>query len=122
MVRALAAAMNIGPHASEKVILNAVNPGFCKTTLSRQATGMQKFMFTAMKLTIGRTVEVGSRTLVAAAAAGGSDTHGKYMSECVVKEPSAFVRSEEGIRTQERVYTELMEILEKIRTGISRNV
>ena len=121
MVRALAAAMNIGPHASEKVILNAVNPGFCKTTLSRQATGMQKFMFTAMKLTIGRTVEVGSRTLVAAAA-GGSETHGKYMSECLVKEPSAFVRSEEGIKTQERVYTELMEIVEKIQPGISRNV
>lgn len=120
-VRALAEQMNKEAHASERVILNMVNPGFCKTSLSRDAKGLMWLMFTLMKLFIGRTAEVGSRTLLASAI-GGPETHGKYMSECVVKEPSEFVRSAEGQKTQERVYNELMEILEKIQPGITKNV
>ncbi|KAE9378411.1 NAD(P)-binding protein [Stipitochalara longipes BDJ] len=120
-VQALAEQVRKGPHASERVIINLVNPGFCRTTLSREATGLMFIMFWLMKIFIGRTVEAGSRTLVASAA-GGPETHGKYMSECSVKEPSEFVRSEEGQRTQERVYTELIEILEKIQPGITKNI
>ena len=44
------------------------------------------------------------------------------MSECVVREPSEFVRSEEGKESQERVYKELMEILENIQPGITKNI
>jgi retinol dehydrogenase 12 len=120
-VRALVEHMNKGPHASERVIVNLVNPGFCKTTLSRDAKGLMWLMFFCMKILIGRTVEVGSRTLVAGAS-GGPETNGKYMSDCVVKDPSEFVRSEEGQKTQERVYTELLSVLEKIQPGISKNI
>jgi NAD(P)-dependent dehydrogenase (short-subunit alcohol dehydrogenase family) len=120
-VRALAEQVNKGPHASERVIINLVNPGFCKTSLSRDAKGLMWLMFTLMKLFFGRTAEGGSRTLLASAI-GGPETHGKYMSECVVREPSEFVRSEEGQKTQERVYHELMEILENIQPGITENV
>jgi hypothetical protein len=120
-VRALAEQVSKGPHASERVTINMLSPGFCKTALSREATGLIFIMFFLMKLFVGRTVEAGSRTLVASASAG-PETHGKYMSECVVKEPSDFVRSEEGQKTQARVYTELMEILEKIQPGITKKI
>ncbi len=120
-VRALAEQVSKVSHASERVIINLVNPGFCRTSLSRDATGFMKIMFWLMKLVIGRTVEVGSRTLVASAI-GGPETHGKYMSECVVKDPSELVRSEEGAETQEMVYNELMNILEKIQPGITNHV
>jgi retinol dehydrogenase 12 len=120
-VRALVEEMSKGSHASERVTINLVNPGLCKTTLSREATGLMFIMFWFMKLLIARTVEVGSRTLLASAI-GGPETHGKYMSDCVVTEPSEFVRSEEGQRTQERVYKELIGILEKIQPGITRNI
>jgi retinol dehydrogenase-12 len=44
------------------------------------------------------------------------------MSECRVREPSAFVRSKQGAETQERVHKELMAILENIQPGITRNI
>jgi retinol dehydrogenase-12 len=44
------------------------------------------------------------------------------MSECRVKEPSVFVRSEEGQKTQERTYRELMGIFEGIQPGIGKNI
>jgi retinol dehydrogenase-12 len=121
VVRTLAKQINTGPHALERVILNMVNPGFCHSSLSRSVKGFQAIFFWLMKALLARSTEVGSRTLLASAA-GGPETHGQYMSDCVVKEPSDFVRSEEGQKTQERVYKELMEILEKIQPGITKNI
>jgi hypothetical protein len=83
--------------------------------------GVLEYVFYVVKLLLARATEVGGRTLVAAASAG-EESHGQYMSECVVTEPSAFVRSEEGQKTQERFYKELMQLLEKIQPGITRNI
>ena len=120
-VRKLAAQMKSGAHANQPVILNMVNPGLCHSSLARSITGIRGWIFYFMKLAIARTTEMGSRTLVASAASN-EDTHGQYMSACHVQEPSAFVRSEEGAKTQERVYKELMDILEKIQPGITKNI
>jgi hypothetical protein len=120
-VRALVEKISKGPHSSERVILNLVNPGLCHSSLSRSITGIQGFFFWFLKLILARTTEVGSRTLVASAE-GGPETHGKYMSECAVREPSEFVRSEEGQKTQERVYKELIDVLEKVQPGITKNI
>lgn len=73
------------------------------------------------KLVLARTTEVGSRCLVDSASAG-EESHGQYMSECAVEDTSEFVRSDEGKVTQERVFKELMEILEKIQPGITKNI
>ena len=113
MIRARAERMSSGPHASEPVILNCLNPGLCRSSLSRSFRGIQSYFFEVIKFLVARKTEVGGRTLVAAAEAG-PESHGKYMSECQVGDPSPFVRSDEGEETQERVYTELMAILEKI--------
>lgn len=121
MIRALASRMNSGRHSDEPVILNCVNPGLCHSNLAREMKGLQAVIFQLVKFLLARTTEVGSRTLVSSAAAG-KESHGRYMSNCMVTEPSAFVRSEEGEKTQERVYTELLDILEKIQPGISKNI
>lgn len=120
-VRALAAKMSSGPHANEKVVLNCVNPGLCHSSLSRDITGLQSLFFESLKFAVARTTETGSRTLVAAAVAG-EESHGAYMNISKVDEPSEFVRSDEGAKTQERVYTELMAILEGIQPGIGKNI
>ena len=120
-VRKLAAQMQSGPHATQPVILNMVTPGLCHSSLSRGITGVAGWIFFFVKLMLARSTEMGSRTLLASAV-GKDDTHGQYMSDCVVQEPSEFVRSEEGMKTQERVYTELMDILEKIQPGITKNI
>ena len=70
MVRALSEHMASSSHTKEPVTINCVNPGFCHSGLSRGAKGMAYIIFTVMKFFLARTTEVGSRTLVAAAATG----------------------------------------------------
>lgn len=82
---------------------------------------MAGHILTLAKALIARTTEVGGRTLVHSAAAG-RKSHGQYMSECEVKEPSKFVRSNEGAMVQKRVHMELMDILETIQPGITKTI
>jgi retinol dehydrogenase-12 len=85
----------------------------------RETTALSKVMYFAMN---ARTTEQGSRTLVHAATAAGPDSHGQYMSDCKIMEPSAFVRSAEGKKASERVWEELSEKLEKIEPGLLKNL
>jgi retinol dehydrogenase-12 len=64
---------------------------------------------------------MGSRTLIAGTLAG-EESHGMYMSDCRVQEPSDFVRSDEGMKTQKEVYRQLLEILEELQPGITSNI
>jgi retinol dehydrogenase-12 len=120
-VRALAAEMSSGPHSSQKVILNTLNPGFCHSELSRNTSGLVWLQLYLMKIFVARSTEAGSRALFASTIAG-EESHGKYLSDCVVSEPSDFVRSEEGKSTEVRVYEELKGILEGIQPGITKNI
>ncbi|TVY73605.1 Short chain dehydrogenase sol3 [Lachnellula suecica] len=120
-IRSLARELNNGPHADEKVILNAVNPGLCHSSLTRNSTGLASLVMYVLKMLLARKTEVGARTLVAGAEAG-EESHGEYMSIGRVAQTAEFVRSEEGKKTQERVYTELIALLEKIQPGISKNI
>lgn len=107
--------------SSPKVILNTPNPGLCHSELSRDVKGIQRVIVDGFLAILARTTEVGSRNFIAAAAAG-DESHGQYISECVVTEPSKFVRSEEGKKIQEKVYKELLGVLETIQPGISANI
>jgi retinol dehydrogenase-12 len=52
----------------------------------------------------------------------GKETHGKYVDAGKVAETSAFVRSEKGKEVQKKVWDELIEVLEGIEPGVSKNV
>lgn len=117
----LAQEMTTGSHASQKVILNTINPGLCQSSLTRNASWTMWLYMALLKFVLARTTEAGSRTLVAGALAG-EESHGKYMSNCMIAEPSDFVRSEDGRETGQRVYRELLDILEGIQPGISKNI
>jgi len=122
IVRALAGKINEGRSAAEEVTINTLDPGLCQNAETASAWGaFGKAMFAVMKKFLARTTEVGGRTLVASAV-GGVDTHGQYMASCAVFPPSSFVLSEEGHKTQERVYEELLDIVERIHPGIRENV
>ena len=100
------------------VILNLVNPGFCHSSLMREMhlIGLVfKFIFGA------RTTEQGSRTYLAATSMG-PESHGKYLSNARLEEPSAFVRSEEGKEAGRRVWEELRGKLEEIEKGVTGNL
>ncbi|KAL6240529.1 hypothetical protein RBB50_012548 [Rhinocladiella similis] len=101
------------------VTVNYLNPGLCHSELAREGG----LTFTILKFLFARSTEVGSRTLVAAAAAG-PKSHGKYMTDAKVNDGalSSFVRSEDGKKATEKVWKELVEILEKAEPGVCRNL
>ncbi|RBQ69321.1 hypothetical protein FVER14953_04337 [Fusarium verticillioides] len=113
--------MKDGPHSAQPIILNNVHPGLCESELDKDVKGLPRYLLSIAKTLVARKTEEGSRTLVHSAAAG-DESHGKYMSECRVREPSTFVRSKAGAETQARVHKELMAILESIQPGITQNI
>ncbi|KAF2171009.1 hypothetical protein M409DRAFT_64004 [Zasmidium cellare ATCC 36951] len=100
-----------GKSGEAPVIFNCPNPGWCKTELLRQYNG-GAFARNLLRL-IGRSPEVGARTLTSALAADES-THGQYLSECQVKHASVWVRSQRGQNTQLREWKELIDRLDRI--------
>ena len=97
------------------VVVNTVNPGWCKTELFRSDDG--GFFARNLLRLIGRTSEVGAKTLTQATVAG-PESHGQYLSECRIKPPSVFVRSAEGSNAQKKIWEELEAILSHLKPGI----
>ncbi|KAF3482433.1 NAD(P)-binding protein [Arthroderma uncinatum] len=100
-------------------VVNMVNPGLCHSRLAREL-GWGFWLF---KQVVARSTEVGSRTLVLGAAAG-PESHGKYMVNGKVDDSalSGFVRSPEGRNAQQKLWEELVPILEGIKPGIMQNL
>lgn len=127
---------------SPKVVVNALTPGYCVTGLVKEVQGFWGWQLYIMKLSLARTAEEGSRTLVHAASLG-LEGHGKYLNDCQIDESvlhsaprrchvltsssvsgalSDFVRSAEGSQAQRKVWNELLEKLECIAPGISGTI
>ena len=105
------------PQPDYPVIVNYINPGLCHSELARDA-GWGIYI---MKLLLARSSEVGARTLVHAGLAG-PESHGQYLSDCKVANPSPFVLSSEGTAAQKKVWTQMGKKLEKIQPGILSNL
>ena len=116
--RKLAGELSRSEKGRPSVILNFVHPGWCKTELfdSTNDGGMGGRI--GLRL-IGRTSEEGSRTLVHGAVAD-EKSHDKYLAECRVKPESSWARSDEGFQVQERLWPELVDILEGIQPGVTK--
>ncbi|CAN8098303.1 unnamed protein product [Discula destructiva] len=106
---------------NDPVMINCVHPGLCRTNLFRHAPFPLGTIIDLVGRLIGRTSEMGSRTLMAGAAAGKS-SHGLFMDSCHVRDPSRLVLSDEGKVLQRRVYDELLQILETIQPGVTKNI
>lgn len=105
------------PASEFPVTINIVNPGLCWSELARESTGWGFWLF---RLIVARSTEVGSRTLVHAGASG-VETHGKYLSDCMIEEPSALVTDAAGKESQERIAAEVVKAIEAIQPGVSKN-
>ncbi|KAI1281570.1 NAD(P)-binding protein [Xylaria sp. FL0933] len=105
-------------YPSYPVIINGVSPGLCHSDLSREAEGLQKVVFGLMKTVLARTTEQGSRTLVSAGIAG-PESHGQYLEDCKVAEPSEVVTQNPEVG--KRLWVELKAKLEEIQPGVTNN-
>ncbi|KAI0049948.1 hypothetical protein FA95DRAFT_760809 [Auriscalpium vulgare] len=103
--------------ADSPLVVDAVDPGFCKTELVRNirfpaSLGMRLFQFL-----VARTAEMGSRVLVWAALGGRNrerELNGAYIASGAVYEPSDFVLSDEGLQMQKRIWDESVDILSAV--------
>ncbi|KAH6668751.1 putative short chain dehydrogenase/ reductase [Halenospora varia] len=75
----------LAPISRTSVVINLVNPGLCKTKLSRHGKFALRMVIAAANMLLGRTVEMGSRTILFGAVAG-KESHGCYTSACEIKE------------------------------------
>ena len=106
------------PADTYPVTINLPSPGLCHSGLSREAKGMQKVAFTVMKGLLARSTETGSRTLVDGGVEG-AKSHGHYLEDCKVAEPSEVVT--ENLDVQDRLWVELKAKLEAIQPGVTAN-
>jgi NAD(P)-dependent dehydrogenase (short-subunit alcohol dehydrogenase family) len=107
---------NMAHHApaqsdSARVIFNLVNPGWCGTELGRvKEQGIfERICFRVM----GRTSEDGGRTLAHAVTAG-RESDREYLSECMVKPQSEYLRSEKGAHVGKRIFGEVLKRIQAI--------
>lgn len=111
------------------VIINSVHPGLCNTELFRSVPWPISIPFNLGLRVFGRTPEMGSRCLMAGVLTGNEEeldkettTNGRYMENCVVAPYPKIMNGDEGERMQERVWEELLEILENVQPGVRKNI
>lgn len=100
------------------MVINTVSPGFTYTNLTREAAGIMQIILSGSQFLLARTTEIGSRTLVHAAAAG-QNLHGVYLSECVLTSIDDMARGKAGLRLCRRIWNELGEVFEGLEPGIT---
>lgn len=103
------------------VITSVINPGFVATEIMRNSGFFFQIYMAFLRKAYSRTSEEGGRTLVHGAE-GAEETHGQYLDDCKVGSASAWVRSDDGDKTQKQVWRELTAKLEKIHPGITQNI
>ena len=125
LMRKLAAAADTrsgeGQGHHHHVIVNALNPGLCRTQLFRRSFWPLSWGVWLAFAVFGREPEMGSRTLLAAACSG-EDMHGRWMTDCRLQVWPGLMRGEEGERLADKAWAELGEILEGIEPGVMGNV
>ncbi|KAK6496964.1 hypothetical protein TWF481_001943 [Arthrobotrys musiformis] len=109
---------SLNPVSRTGVIINYVNPGLCYSELNRNAPFVLRTQINLLRFFFARSTEVGSRTLLAAAFAD-EESHGKYSSECVVKENYVpdWMTNESGRLIQQRVWDSLTRKLNTVHPG-----
>lgn len=71
---------------ADDVIVNTVDPGFCKGTgLHRETSGITSALFSLGKSLSGRTLECGASTYMDAAVVKGKESHGSFIMDWVTK-------------------------------------
>ncbi|KAI0015271.1 hypothetical protein F4780DRAFT_773666 [Xylariomycetidae sp. FL0641] len=100
------------------IVINSVDPCFCKTGLSGDLKGGPKVFFKVFETIAARTAEEGSRLVVQAAAAG-RQTHGLYMRAGAVQEYAPIARDE---KKAAYVWDLLCQKLEMLQPGILENL
>lgn len=84
-------------------------------------SGALRVFFKIFELLFARSAEEGSR-LIVMAAAGRTESHGRYFRSAELKPYAPVVSSEDGVKRREYVWDQLCRKLEGLQPGIKRNL
>ncbi len=100
------------------IVINSVDPCFCKTGISGELSGGPRVFFKIFELIAARPAEEGARLVVQAASAG-RQTHGLYMRAGAVQEYAPIARDDERATY---VWELLCKKLEALQPGILQSL
>lgn len=118
IIRKLCAAVDAANTTDNPIVINSVDPCFCKTGLSADLRGIARVLLKIFEMITARTAEEGSRLVVQAASAG-KQTHGKYMRAGAVQAYAPIALDDERAAY---VWDLLCGKLEKLQPGILQNI
>lgn len=100
------------------IVINSLDPCFCKTGLASELTGVIKVFFKIFETIAARSSEEGSRLVVQAASAG-RQTHGLYMRAGAVQKYAPVVQDEQRASY---VWEQLSKKLEELQPGVLQSI
>lgn len=103
------------------IVVNSLDPCFCKTGLADDFTGGLKAVYNIFEYIFARSAEEGSRLVVTAASAG-RQTHGGYVRAGTLQEYAPRITSEDGVENSNPVWEQLGRKLEQLQPGVMANV
>ncbi|PTB62187.1 NAD(P)-binding protein [Trichoderma citrinoviride] len=90
-------------------IINAPNPGLCKSSLSRDYNNLlDRALVSTLHHLLGRKTDVGARALTDAAVKQGPESHGEYFEDGKVQPMAPLVYKPEGQTIAERLWKETL--------------
>ncbi|KAH8650067.1 putative short-chain dehydrogenase/reductase family protein [Xylariales sp. PMI_506] len=100
------------------VVINLLSPGLVRSGLLRQATLATRIQVGLMSRLLGRTSEMGSRTVLHAVFAG-KQSHGGFLTSCEITNGlvPGWITDTEGINMQKRLWAEVTAKLEQVQPG-----
>ncbi|KUJ23223.1 NAD(P)-binding protein [Mollisia scopiformis] len=119
-VRAISAESPVSDKSN--VIITYLTPGACKSDLFRDPMGgFQALALAIGKTIIGRSTEVGSRTLVNAVRPNQDvKVHGQFLMDGKVASAGPKINSPEGKKLEEKFHKELYDKLEQLSPGVTK--
>ncbi|KAJ7147553.1 hypothetical protein C8R43DRAFT_1097223 [Mycena crocata] len=110
-------ALNAQIPGSTPVVVNAVNPGYCYSSIRKDFSGFMRVVDWLMEVCFALPTEIGSRQLVWAALGqqeAPEKLRGEYISLERPEEVSDYILSPVGVRAEKQIWDELITILGKV--------
>ncbi|KAL4796335.1 hypothetical protein BDV19DRAFT_388471 [Aspergillus venezuelensis] len=104
-----------------QIVINSLDPCFCKTNLPDELSGGVKLLFRMFEGLFARSAEEGAR-LIVQAASGGRESHGGYFRSARIFQYAPFMKSAEGMKRREYIWEQLVRKLEELQPGVLGNV
>jgi len=91
---------------SSKVLVNDVCPGLVNTNFDKDTPLIARVIMKPVRTFIARSAEEGARGVVFATILAGNESHGRFITDNVIKKPTPFILTKQGQEMQKKLWDE----------------